>query len=139
MPLPFITNPVYTDDGMPLGAIALTDIKRGLKASPTTIAASAVLENWTFNDASDLLTRPDQIGGPNGFNIVGKQPTASGKIQIATATTETVKNGDWFSYVRDGKSGATAEIWVIYNIADVHDYGTYRHVTCSAALSYNQP
>lgn len=139
MPLPFITNPAYTDDNSFNGAIPIVAINRGAHASPTAIIASAILENWTFTNPATVITRPDQIGGPNGFNVIGTQPTASGTIQIPTNTTETPKTGDWFDFTRDGKVGATAETWVIHSIGDVWDYGTYRKITCSAHRAFNPP
>jgi hypothetical protein len=136
---PFIANPVYTDNGVPLGALPTMNINRGPKATPVVIITAAVFENWTFTPNTRKTERPDNFGGPNGFVLVTGQASASGRIQIPTSTTETPKDGDWVSFIRDGKNGATAEIWVLHNIGDTWDFGTYRLVSAQASQAYNQP
>lgn len=134
-----MSNPAFIDGSVVIGSFS-ADIKRGTQASPTTIVVAAVFDNFTATTPANVIQKPNTIGGANGFSVVNTQEVASGTVQLLSATTETVKNGDWISFVRDGKGGATAEVWVLHNIGDPFENGpTYRKHTFSAHLAHNPP
>ena len=95
--------PAYNDGLVPFGSIPPTSIKRGPTATATTIVTNAIFESPSFSTPSNRIHRPNSIGGPNGNVVVNTQETASGTVQLLTATTETIKNADWFQILRDGK------------------------------------
>lgn len=131
--------PAYNDDNVPFASIPPTDIKRGPTGSATTIVTAAIFESPSFMTPSNRIHRPNSIGGPNGNVLVNTQETASGTVQLALATTETIKNGDWFSFVRDGKGGATAETWVFETVSDGWETNSYRKHNFTAFLAHNPP
>jgi hypothetical protein len=128
----------YVDNAVP-GNSFVADIKRGGTGSPTTVAASVVFESFVPGRPTEKSLRPDIYKGPNGWLMTDGQHTASGTCQIATGTTETPKNGDWFSIIIDRKVGSTAQTWVFDSISDPQNMGEYAKVNFTCLRAYNPP
>lgn len=119
----------YNDGGIPANGFS-ADIKRGA----STAVGTYLIEGFTPDRPGVLVTRPNVVGGPNGFCLNGGQPTGSGTLQIATTTTETPKIGDWFTHTFDRGTGGASETWVITRVSDPWELGQYAKCSFSAIL-----
>lgn len=95
----------YNDGAVPYGSFTVS-----LHRVAATLG-TYILENFTVNRPTKKVERPNQIGGPNGFALVGAQETSSAVLQIATSATVAPNNGDFFTLTVDSTVGA--EKWVI--------------------------
>lgn len=101
----------------------------GASLTPATYFA----ESLTFSRPSNVIERPDTIGGPNGFAIVDKQPTGTARIQVpgkSTSSYNQIKTG--FNFSDD--FGYGSEKWVIHSINQAFNMGTYWVIDVSTVL-----
>jgi len=129
-------SPEYVDGAIPFGVFTV-DLKRGVGAG--TAVVTCVCESFNLTKPGNVINRPNEIGGPNGWAVVAGQETATGVLQIATSTTETPKIGDWFSRIMDRKAASTAETWVITNTSEPFEMNGYAKVSCNFQQSHAHP
>ncbi len=102
-------------------------------AAASLTPATYYAETISFSRPSNVIERPDTIGGPNGFAIVDKQPTGSARIQVpgkTLASYNQIKTGMNFS----DDFGYGSEKWVIHSINQTFNMGTYWVIDVSLVL-----
>ena len=126
----------YSDGAIPAGGF-LVDLKTGVGAG--TAVGTYLCESFDVSRPGNVVNRPSEVGGPNGWAVSNAQETGTGVLQIATATTETPKIGMWFSKTFDRKAASSAETWVITSVSEPLEMNGYAKVNCSFQRSHNHP
>lgn len=126
----------YNDGTVPAGGF-IVDLKTGVGAG--TAVGSYIVESFDVTRPGNVVNRPSEVGGPNGWTVSNAQETATGTLQIATTATETPKIGHWFSKTFDRKQGASAETWVITSVSEPFEINGYAKVNCSFQRSHTHP
>lgn len=95
-----------------------------------------IVETINPTEADVLVKRPNELGGRNGFRLAEGDREGSVTIQIATATTPTLKGGDYFTLsVRTDVNGvAINERFVLHNVGEVREMNGYARQTASVIV-----
>jgi hypothetical protein len=125
----------YNDGAVPIGVFTVA-LKSGVGAG--SAIGTYICESFNLTTPANVINRPNEIGGPNGWVAVSGQETATGVLQIAGATTETPKIGYWFDRAMD-RSSATTSKWVITNVSEAWETGGYAKVSCNFQCSHTHP
>ena len=105
---------IYNSNSIKYGVFK-ADVKYGTEPGTARIT-SAIFEACSITRGTKAITRPNEIGSPNGFALVNDWNTGSATIQIPKDPTNganpgTPQKGDWFVATLDSTIGA--EKWVI--------------------------
>ena len=130
-----LTAPTFANPTtVPIGSTVLT-INSGTGAG--TLVGTYVAENITFNRATNLIKRPNEIGGPNGFAMVDTFVEGSATIQIPawTATQGIPLTGHWFTLtlnpLTSPPASMTSEYFAIHSVSQPFQFGEYLKVNIS--------
>lgn len=103
------------------------------QGSPSTLG-TYILESITINRPTSKISRPDQIGGPNGFVLVNKEEDGSCVVQYASSSATWPKNGDWFQDTFDANVGV--EKFVFHDLGFPFEIGGYFKVNAKLSKAY---
>lgn len=130
-------NQTFVDAAMPFGS-RVEVVNYGAHGSPT-VRGTYRFENIRLQRPDRVITRPDEIGGPNGFAIVKGQPTGSATVQWGNTGMPRPQSGDWISDTFDTASSATAEQWVLHSIGTPFEMEGYYKAEASLMLALSPP
>ena len=119
-------TPTYNDQSVPFGS--RTEI-----ISSGTNSVTAVMEDINITHPTKTIERPDQIGQPNGFVLVGGLPTGTAVLQVPTTSSYQPHVGDTFT---DTFLGSATETWVISQVGVPITIGSYRKVNVSLVMAH---
>src|ERR1019366_8059283 len=141
---PTVPAAAFVDNGVPYGS-RYELFKTGPSAGYTALAWF-LLESISPSRPGVGPMRPNPIGGPNGFVLVGGQQTMSAKAQIPTSATAPLAVGSWFqdSFAVPGafnpglpSTGGTEETWVVSSTGERYEHNGYwyQDITLNRAIS----
>jgi len=80
-----------------------------------------ITENINLTRPGKVLTRPDELGAPNGWVLTKDFPTGTAVVQVATSATVFPQLGWYF----EDDFGSGSERWVITNISQPFEMQGY--------------
>jgi hypothetical protein len=117
-----------------IGSLAIT-IYSGATSitSAGTSVGLFVAENITVNRSTNLIKRPNVIGGPNGVAMVDSYVEGSATLTMdSTANTQKIPaTGNWFCLALDPSAGSTYECFVIHSVGQPFSFGEYVKISVS--------
>ena len=118
-----MTTP-YVDNSVPFGGQLVT-----INAIPY------IFESPNIKRPTKKITRPNQIGEPNGFALVADYVTGSSPVQITTSASDRLEVGTTFT----ADFGNGSETWVIGEADEEHPMNGYWKQNVTFHLSPNPP
>jgi hypothetical protein len=125
MPTP---NQAYVSNQVPFGGFFIKVYRN--QSSPTQLgSADYILETASPTDEVVEGDRPGTDGGDNGFWLVNGKTEGPAVIQLASASTPTLKNGDFFKcslFSTDSAGAGEARYFVIKSTSPTIGTNDYR-------------
>lgn len=114
----------YVDNAVPFGSHVIT-----------IGGTDYIFEDVSIKRPAKKITRPNQIGGPNGFVLVEDYVTGTSPVQITTSASDRLVIGTEF----DNDFGNGSEHWVIGEADEAHPMSNYWKQNVTFHLSPNPP
>lgn len=134
MPAPTIPADSFVDNAVPHGA-RYVNFKSGGSTGGGSDRGYYAVEGLTPSRPTKRILRPNPVGGPNGFVLVGDQEGMSiNRVQLATSATQSVRRGWWFSDTFNTIDGA--ETFAVADASDKYEMGNYWYQDLTLLKSY---
>jgi len=141
-------NQAYVSSGVVIGGFSTTLYRptdATLPTGPATNSTSLgtyLVESLTPNYNGILINRPAVDGGDNGFVLINGIIEGSARIQIATGTTPSPRNGDFFvvadaSIDAVSNGAAVSRQFVLHSVQPEISTNSYRVISCSVRVDKN--
>lgn len=132
----------YSTAGMPRGSRSVTfyRLNNPPNGSGTALAGTYLLENVDVRRPSTVVERRGVNNEPQDSSAVDDFVTLSGTAQLSTATTPTLRLGDYFAAVFDINTDGTGntEWFFITEVANPESQGEAKKQTFTALKDYTR-